>query len=610
MCDNKERDNKKKKVRFIDLNDLPRIQNGRQKGNIDWKNCSGLKVDFEYDGVIGEIEIVEYKTKGRSQYLNLRYKDGDLFRIDTTSFRKYKIQGLIKDDLFKFEYDETNPRRIDLRNVPTNGSGIDWKKVAGNKTIFNFVYDNINGELQVIDYDGAYLYVKYLDYDIYPILTGGFTNARLRGILRIRTSEFKMSIGTTLKDNKRDLIILDMEYREKYVVRKRRSGMDNEKWYKYKCYKCGYEGWKIEGSLLSGCGCPVCCDSPQVVVENINSIVVKAPWMIPYFQGGYDEAKLYTPSSNYKLIFKCPDCERLKNKTISISNLYSNHSIRCPCGDGKSYNEKFMFAILERLLGNNFETEKYFEWSKNIKHLNSNLCGNKRYDFYFEFNNKKYIIETHGIQHYKSMISQFKKSLNEEQENDKIKKQLALNNNIDYYIILDCRYSEIEWVKRSIMESELSNIFDLSKIDWVRCEEFAVKNLVKVACDFKRNNDSLTSTEIGNIMNLSYVAIIKYLKIGNKLGWCEYSSKQEQVRSGKRSGKIAKENFSKEIEIFKNNASLGIFESLLDLDKKSEELFGEKLDFRGMSAVCRGERKQYKGFVFEYTKEKTVKGLI
>ena len=29
-----------------------------------------------------------------------------------------------------------------------------------------------------------------------------------------------------------------------------------------------------------------------------------------------------------------------------------------------------------------------------------NWCKNYRYDFYFELNNEKYIIETHGGQHY------------------------------------------------------------------------------------------------------------------------------------------------------------------------------------------------------------------
>ncbi|WP_297419303.1 hypothetical protein [Clostridium sp.] len=79
------------------------------------------------------------------------------------------------------------------------------------------------------------------------------------------TNEFKVKIDTIFKDNKRNLIVHNREYR------KNKKG-ENEKWYKYKCNKCGYnEGWVIEHSLLSGCGCSCCAN--RTIIENINSIV-------------------------------------------------------------------------------------------------------------------------------------------------------------------------------------------------------------------------------------------------------------------------------------------------------------------------------------------------
>ena len=43
---------------------------------------------------------------------------------------------------------------------------------------------------------------------------------------------------------------------------------------------------------------------------------------------------------------------------------------------------------------------------------------------------------------------------------------MALTNGIKYYIELDCRYSKGEFIKRSIINSDLSKIYDLSQIDY------------------------------------------------------------------------------------------------------------------------------------------------
>lgn len=57
---------------------------------------------------------------------------------------------------------------------------------------------------------------------------------------------------------------------------------------------------------------------------------------------------------------------------------------------------------------------------------------------------------------------------------------------------------------------------------------------------------------------------------------------------------------SKQVEIFKENISLGVFHSAIEIERKSEELFGAKLLVSGISLVCLGKRKHYKGFTFRY----------
>ena len=64
--------------------------------------------------------------------------------------------------------------------------------------------------------------------------------------------------------------------------------------------------------------------------------------------------------------------------------------------------------------------------------------------------------------------------------------------------------------------------------------------------------------------------------------------------------KGGKSSLSKRVEIFKNGLSLGIFPSVGELVRQSEELFGKKLNRGHISAVCRGERKSHKGFQFKY----------
>ena len=165
------------------------------------------------------------------------------------------------------------------------------------------------------------------------------------------------------------------------------------------------------------------------------------------------------------------------------------------------------------------------------------------------------------------------------------KDRLANEHDIEV-IRIDCDYYTIdtrfEYIKQNILENkELNKLFDLSKMNWEKCNEFALSNLVKIACEYKKNNPKLTTTEIGKIMGGYNKAIIcRWLKQGDGI-WCDYNSKGKQV------------------EIFENKISLGIFPSASELDRQSKKLFGIHLDFRGISNSCLKE-KVYKGYTFKY----------
>lgn len=475
--------------------------------------------------------------------------------------------------LTKMIFTDNLPRKNNKNNK------INWKEAVGYDV--EFIYKEIKGIVKIVNYDDKtnQLFLKYLEKDVFKITTANFMKCQLGRLLGKYTGEFKIQNGTVFKEDKRDLTIVDREYK------KDNKGC-NLKYYKYKCNKCGYdEGWISEGHLIAGRGCSCCGYNSKIIVEEINSIVAnqETHWMIPYFQGGYNEAKLYTKSSHKKITPICPHCGRIKDKEMIINNIYKTKSIGCPeCGDGQSYPNKFMFNLLEQLIVK-FEKEYSPHWIKP-----------KKYDYYFELNDKKYIIEMDGGWH-KTDNKMSGQTKEKSKFIDDEKDRLAKDNGTEV-IRIDCEFSDIELIKNNILNSKLSHIFDLSNIDWQKCEEFALSNLVKITCDYKKNNPNLTTPEICNILKLSTPSVVKYLKKGTKLGWCNYDPKIESFKRSSKSGKMN----GKQVEIFKDNISLGIFKSATELQRKSVDLFNIKLLQGSISSVCLNIKKHYKGYVFKY----------
>ena len=125
---------------------------------------------------------------------------------------------------------------------------------------------------------------------------------------------------------------------------------------------------------------------------------------------------------------------------------------------------------------------------------------------------------------------------------------------------------------------------------------FLTDSIISLVCDYKKNNPDFTTFDISKLMNLHHGTIRVYLRRGFILGWCDYNSKEERVKS---SSKAGKQN-GKQVEIFKNSLSLGVFESTCELERQSEKIFGVKLSFSAISRVCLSKKLQYKGFIFKY----------
>jgi len=283
------------------------------------------------------------------------------------------------------------------------------------------------------------------------------------------------------------------------------SGGFNKKGYWFKCLDHPEHGSELKSIN--------CFTSRQTGIEcqQCNVIALTHPYLLGFFVNISDAYK-YSMGSDKIVMLKC-SCGYEKPMII---NKFINHGFGCPrCSDGfKSYPEKFLFNVFEQL-DKNFKlqlSKTTFDW-----------CNDYRYDFYIS-ENINCIVETHGLQHYEEIKSSNWGSLEDIQDNDFDKEWLARKNKIENYIVLDCRKSEMDWIKKEIINSNLTALLDFkeSDIDWLKCHEFACNsNMVKEVCDLW-NKGETNIIQISEKLKICGVTILKYLKQGMELGWCKY----------------------------------------------------------------------------------------
>lgn len=309
------------------------------------------------------------------------------------------------------------------------------------------------------------------------------------------------NVGDVIKDDKRDLTIID----------KRR--IKRSWYYKYKCNICGYEcedgyrgGKPIEArwykayeieNAKKGCAC---C-SHSIVVPHINSIRALRPDLSIYFMN--DDDIKYAPQSGIKIDVRCPDCGYIKeNQTISILN---NYGFSCPiCSTSVPIGERIICSLLESI---NIDFKKEYQFDN----------SDKRYDFYIE--SLDTIIEVNGRQHYQEVSGNF--GVRDELVNDEFKYEFAMSKGISNYIVIDARESDFDYIKQSIVSSHLSDIIDISFVDWNFIRESINQNgKIKEMCEYWEDNTDATIVDMERRFHYSEKMIYDYLKIGYKFGWC------------------------------------------------------------------------------------------
>lgn len=415
-------------------------------------------------------------------------------------------------------------REIFLDELPRSGNStkrIDFINSIGYKV--KFIYGDIEGEVKILDFnnDNNMLTIKYSDNEPFLINKSNFRKCAFGKLLGTYTNDFKIHIGQHIKDNNRDIKIID----RKHMPRKCNGHTIKEKYYKIHCNKCQTNHWVVENSILKlKTGCPCCAG--KVIVEGVNDIPTTNPEMVKYFQGGYEEAKLYNANNSKKLNFKCPICGTIKSKPINI-HVLNNIGFSCDmCSDGISYPEKILISVLNQLKLK-YERQYCPDW-----------IYRKLYDFYIPKDN--HIIEVNGMQHY-SENTNFEMSLEEVQRNDKYKEQTAKENGIEHYTIIDCRYSNLEYIKESVVNS-LSKYYDVSIIDWDKCEEFATGSLVYEVGRYFSENSNTTPQELANIFNVTGTTIRTWLKRATTIGICNYNPQITNSLGGFKSWETRRKN--------------------------------------------------------------------
>lgn len=337
-------------------------------------------------------------------------------------------------------------------------------------------------------------------------------------------------------------------------------------------------------------------------------IIITNPELAKYFINK-DDLYRYTAKSSRLIKAKCPVCGF--EKMIEIRTLTAQ-GFACPaCSDGISYPNKFMFNILSQLKIDFLkEVNNHtfgFEWVKGCK-----------YDFYFEAGCHKYFIEMDGGFHYGNGFVPYEKS----HAIDEMKNNLALQHNINI-IRINCNYkgmsNRFDFIKNNILISELSNILDLSRVNWENANVISMESDIKLAAKMW-NTTSLCVQEIADKLGLCACTTRRYLKMASKLKLCDYNSTDSSKRTRDNNLKKMIENSSgthkgvcRPIALYKDQQLIGVFFNQAELSRQSEQVCGRYIPLKYISRVCVGERKSIYGFTInridkeEYSKIKQYK---
>ena len=333
--------------------------------------------------------------------------------------------------------------------------------------------------------------------------------------------------------------------------------------------KCGYKFNILPQSVSrnKSCVCPKCNPSAiKHVIKGINDIATTNPELVHLFKNKEDAYKYKKWSTQYTW-YICPCCGN--EYYLQIQNVTKAGKVPCDiCNDGFSYPNKFMANLLSQL---NIAYEKEYspDW-----------ISPKKYDFYFQINNKNYIVEMDGgLGHGNSFGKPFQKNLDDGITIDKYKDNMAKNHGISV-IRIDCNYTSkrFEYITNSILNSYLVELFDLNAIDFKKCDLASNDNIFRaVLIDLQ--NGIYDTKVLSRKHKLGESTIRNYINTAIKSNIISQKA-VNQYRFESRKKKISDSKNQKVLCIETNE----IFDSYKDANKKYRAALSQYFNKNGKSS--------------------------
>ena len=391
-------------------------------------------------------------------------------------------------------------------------------------------------EWKLIEFNGNHGACKLQDSAGHIVEYSDFQAVRLRGphcdiCKKDSYNNWKYNIGDMVYGNR---IIIDRKFE------------NSAQWYRYKCLDCGFdctdcyvrgkyhdEYW-VHVSDIAKHKCGV-CNSNMIVAVGINDINTTHPYMNKYFVNETDKYK-YSFGSNCKVDMQCPECGNVQTNTIGV--VYSNGFSCKNCSDNITFPNKMIRGVLNQFQLDCIEFEYCPSWLKKLPYCidgEEYIARYCFYDVYFEHNNRCYAVEMDGG------VGHGKKQWHKKDTDKKgialdlAKDKAAAKQGVEV-IRIDCDYKDaskrFEHIQKSIRESKLSNVLDLSLINWAECMNFVSSNLMKDVCTNWIDGQS-TLVEFQAKYHIDTSTIRTYLKKGRELGWCNYIMMTEKYQTNK-----------------------------------------------------------------------------
>lgn len=341
--------------------------------------------------------------------------------------------------------------------------------------------------------------------------------------------------------------------------------------------------WSVGASyaLKHNVQCPLCRNFETVT--GINDLATLHPNLVKYFK--YTErAKIVNHGGRVPEEMICPYCgneKKIPPRQLVVCGFGCQE-----CSDGISYPNKFCRAFLKQLPINNLVFEYNPAWIRP-----------KKFDNYFEYNGDKYILEADGGFHFQ-LNTHTNESFIDAQLKDIEKENIAKKHGINV-IRIDCRKSNLNYISNNISKSILAELFDLSKIDWNKCDLQATNSLVYDVCtDYKNKNCTLDKEttfirELADFYGVHYETIRRYLKRGTELGLCNYDSNTYVKRS------------SKKVSLYdKQNNFIDTFLSPTHCVRYLSKMYSnDSFTISGICTACKRKNHKYKDFIVKYTED-------